>query len=81
MAGFNFDVKKLQREIEKKAEAAILKAAERAKRSLGSDGHGVSIHRLSSARRQGTKLTFGDASFPNEDVKRRFEEALRRELK
>lgn len=77
----DFDAKKIQREMEKAAEKAYFEAIERARRSLGADGRLVNITRLSSPRRQGTNLTFGDVSFPSEDVKRRFEEALKREMR
>jgi hypothetical protein len=76
-----FDAKKLQREVEKQAGDAFMKAAERARRSLGADGEQVRITRLSTPRRQGTNLTFGEVSCPSEEVKRRFERALARELR
>ncbi len=78
---FDFDSKQIQREIEKEAEKAYFEAIERARRSLGPDGHLVRVTRLSTPRRQGTSLTFGDVSFPSEGLKRRFEEALNRELR
>lgn len=78
---FDFDPKKIHREVEKAAEKAYFEAIERARRSLGADGQFVRVTRFSSPRRQGTNLTFGDVLFPNEDLKRRFHEALKRELK
>lgn len=78
---YDFDAKKIQRELEKMAEKAYFEAIERACRSLGADGRYIKVTRLSSPRRQGTNLTFGDVSFPNEDLKRRFEEALKREMR
>lgn len=77
----NFDPKKIQQQVEKVAEKAYFEAIERAQRSLGADGQLIKVTRLSSPRRQGTNLTFGDVSFPSEDVKRRFEEALKREMR
>lgn len=78
---FDFDLKKLQHEVERKAEKAYFEAIARARRSLGAYGQLVTVRRLSSPRRQGSSLTFGDVSFPSEEVKRRFEEALKREMR
>ena len=76
-----FDAKKTHAELEKKADETYFKSVDKAKRPLGSTGAGISVHRLSSLRRQRSNLTFDDVSFPNDDVKQRFEEALRRELR
>jgi hypothetical protein len=78
---FDFDPKKLHRDVEKMAEKSYFEAVERARKSLGADRRLVKVTRFSSPHRQGSNLTFGDVSFPDEDIKRRFEEALRRELK
>jgi hypothetical protein len=76
-----FDVNKLQSEIEKLAGDAFMKAAEKAKRSLGVQGSAIRINRLSLPRRQGSNLTFGDVTCPSEEVKKQFEQALARELR
>ncbi len=78
---FDFDLKKIQHEVERTAEKAYFETIERARRSLGTNGKLVTVRRLSSPRRQGSCLTFGDVSFPSEEVKRRFEEALVREMR
>lgn len=78
---FDCDPKKIQRKMEKAAERVYFEAVERARRSLGADGQLVTVTRLSTPRRQGTNLTFGEISFPNEDLKRRFEEVMRRQLR
>lgn len=78
---FDFDPKKIQREVEKSAEKAYFDAVERARRSLGAGGERVKVMRLATPRREGTNLTFGELSFPNEPVKQRFKEALKREFR
>ncbi len=80
MIKINFDAKKIQREVEKMAEKAYFDAIERARRSLGTDGQLIKVARQ-APQRQGTKLNFGNMSFPSDEVRRRFEEALKRELR
>ena len=78
---FDFDPKKLQKQVEDAAKKAYFEAIERARRSLGADAHLVKFTPLATPRRHGSNLTFGDMSFPSDDVRRRFEEALKRELR
>src|SRR5262249_12549915 len=80
MIKINFDANKIQREVEKMAEKAYLDAIDRAGRSLGSDGQLIKVSRL-GPRRQGTRLALGNISFPSDEVRRRFEEALKREFR
>jgi hypothetical protein len=77
----DFDVKELQHKMEDAAGKAYFNAVERARQSIGAEGDLVSVKRLPTPQRHGDQLTFGEVSFLSESIRRRFEEAFRREFR